>query len=437
MRRDARAIFQAGLEAADAGEAVSSRVRRRDDTLFVEGLTYPLEDTARIRVVGLGKASAAMAEALETVLGDRIEEGLVIVKDGHGLPLARIQVREAAHPIPDERGVRAAQDLMGLLAGGEPGDLVFCLLSGGGSALGPAPAAGITLEEKREITRLLLSSGATIHEMNTVRKHLSRLKGGRLARLAYPANLIALILSDVVGDDLDTIASGPTVPDRGTFRDCVEILKGRGIWNEAPEAVRVLLESGARGDLPETPKEGDRVFERVRNIIVGNNYLALEASRARAVELGYETVLPPGLEEGEAREVARAHVALAREIRKARGRGARPACILTGGETTVTLQGDGTGGRSQEFVLAAAMEMDGMDGIVVLSGGTDGTDGPTDAAGALADGKTVRRAAALGLNAASHLEANDSHPFFLRLGDLLMTGPTFTNVMDLRVVLLA
>jgi len=437
LRRDAGAIFRAGLRAADAGLAVSRHLHRQGDSLSVGGMSFSLDRIGRIRVVGMGKASAAMARAVEAVLEDHIDGGLLVVKDGHALPLARIRVREAAHPVPDARGVQATRELMEMVAGSEAGDLLFCLISGGGSALTPAPAPGVTLEEIQEVTRLLLASGATIHEMNTIRKHLSRLKGGRLARMAYPATLISLILSDVVGDDLDTIASGPTVPDGGTYQDCLEILRERGIRESAPTAVRALLEAGARGEIPETPKAGDPVFGETRNLIVGSNRMALEASRARATELGYETILPPGLEEGEAREVARAHVALAREILEARGPGAGPSCILTGGETTVTLQGGGTGGRNQEFVLAAALEMDGLEGIVVLSGGTDGTDGPTDAAGAVADGATVRRAAALGLKAGAHLDANDAYPLFRRLGDLLMTGPTFTNVMDLRVVLLA
>jgi hydroxypyruvate reductase len=437
MRRDARDIFQAGLKAADAGKAVSRHIRRQEEALFVDGVSYPLANLERIRVVGMGKASAAMARTLEAILGDRIDEGIVIVKDGHALPLARVQVREAAHPVPDERGVRAARELMQTVVRSGAGDLLFCLISGGGSALAPAPAPGVTLEEKREMTRLLLASGATIHEMNTVRKHLSGLKGGRLARMAHPATLISLILSDVVGDDLATIASGPTVPDAGTFHDCLEILQGRGIRDSTPAAVRALVEAGIRGEVPETPKAGDPIFAGVRNLIVGSNGMALEASRARAEEMGYETVLPPGLEDGEAREVARTHVALAREIQERRESGDRPACILSGGETTVTLRGDGRGGRNQEFALAAALAMEGMEGAVVLSGGTDGTDGPTDAAGALADGETVRRARSMGMEARSHLAANDSYPFFRCLDDLLMTGPTFTNVMDLRVVLLA
>jgi hydroxypyruvate reductase len=289
----------------------------------------------------------------------------------------------------------------------------------------------------QEITRLLLGSGATIHELNTVRKHISRLKGGLLARLAHPATVISLILSDVVGDDLDTIASGPTVPDGGTFRDCLRILDRRGIRALAPGGILTVLEAGARGEIPDTPKAGDPVFDSVRNLIVGNNRMALEAAAAKARELGYDTQLPAGYEEGEAREVALAHVALARDVQERSGSASRATCIITGGETTVTVRGKGTGGRNQELALAAALEMDRTSGIVVLSAGTDGTDGPTEAAGAVADGESVDRGRRAGMDAGEYLAANDSYNFFRPLGDLLLTGPTFTNVMDLRIVLVA
>ena len=437
LRRHAEAIFRAGLEGVDAAAAVARWVRMHGTTLRVGGDNLALDAFERTRVVGMGKASAAMAGPLEEILGDRIDDGVIIVKDGHGLPLLRIRVREAGHPVPDERGVRAAEEMIRLVQGGRPRDLLFCLVSGGGSALSPAPARGITLEEMQEITRLLLGSGATIHELNTVRKHISRLKGGLLARLAHPATVISLILSDVVGDDLDTIASGPTVPDGGTFRDCLRILDRRGIRALAPGGILTVLEAGARGEIPDTPKAGDPVFDSVRNLIVGNNRMALEAAAAKARELGYDTQLPAGYEEGEAREVALAHVALARDVQERSGSASRATCIITGGETTVTVRGKGTGGRNQELALAAALEMDRTSGIVVLSAGTDGTDGPTEAAGAVADGESVDRGRRAGMDAGEYLAANDSYNFFRPLGDLLLTGPTFTNVMDLRIVLVA
>ncbi|MGW8266209.1 MAG: glycerate kinase type-2 family protein [Longimicrobiales bacterium] len=437
LRRHAEDIFQAGLKAADAGEAVAHQLSVEGGRLLVGGEPYSLGGRGRIRVVGMGKASAAMAGPLEEALGDRLDSGLLLVKYGHGLPLRRIRVLEAGHPIPDERGEKGTIALLRLLDGGEPDDLVFCLISGGGSALSPAPAPGITLEEKGAVTRLLLGSGATIHQVNTIRKHLSRIKGGRLAQRAHPARIVSLILSDVVGDDLATIASGPTVPDVGTFRDCLRILEEREIRNRAPLSVLAYLESGARGEVPETPKPGDPTLATVRNLIVGSNRMALEAAGKRAKDLGYETLLLSGLEEGEAKEVALAHVALARRILEGREGVSRPACILTGGETTVTIQGPGKGGRNQEFALAAAVELAGTDEVVVLSAGTDGTDGPTDAAGAVADNTSVARGRAAGMDARAFLDRNDSYHFFRPLGDLLKTGPTFTNVMDLRIVLVS
>ena len=437
LRKDAEAIFQAGLKAVDAGDAVARQLSVEGRSLVVGGTPYSLDSLGKIRVVGMGKASAAMARPLEEALGDRIHSGLLIVKYGHTLPLNRIRVVEAGHPVPDERGETAVRELLQLLEGGGSGDLVVCLISGGGSALSPAPARGTTLKEKQEITSLLLSSGATIHEMNTVRKHLSRIKGGRLARRAHPASVVSLILSDVVGDDLDTIASGPTVPDAGTFRDCLEILGRRNLRSRTPRAILSLLESGARGEIPETPKPGDPILAKVRNIVVGNNRMALEAAGEKARELGYRTLFPPSLEEGEAREVARAHVALAGEVRRGVVKGTPPTCILTGGETTVTLRGGGKGGRNQEFALAAALEIAGQEGVVVLSGGTDGTDGPTDAAGAVVDGNSAARGQSAGMDPRFYLEENDAYHFFQPLGDLLKTGPTFTNVMDLRIVLVS
>jgi glycerate 2-kinase len=437
LRRHAETIFRAGLEGVDAGAAVARWVQLRGANLLAGGESFALDAFERIRVVGMGKASAAMAGPLEKILGDRIDDGVIVVKDGHARPLLRIRVREAGHPVPDRRGVLAAEEMIRLVEGGGPRDLIFCLVSGGGSALSPAPVRGITLEEMQEITRLLLGSGATIHELNTVRKHISRLKGGLLARLAHPATVISLILSDVVGDNLDTIASGPTVPDGGTFPDCLSILDRRGIRSLAPPGILTVLEAGARGETPETPKAGDPVFDSVRNLIVGNNRMAVEAAAAKARELGYETRLPPGYEEGEARDVARAHVALARKVQERSRSGSRATCIITGGETTVTVRGTGTGGRNQELALAAALEMEGNSGIVVLSAGTDGTDGPTEAAGAVADGRSVERGRKAGMDAGEYLRQNDSYHFFRPLGDLLVTGPTFTNVMDLRIVLVA
>jgi hydroxypyruvate reductase len=310
-------------------------------------------------------------------------------------------------------------------------DLVLCLISGGASALAPLPAAPITLEEKQATTKLLLACGATIHEINAIRKHISKLKGGQLARLAAPAAVEALLLSDVIGDNLDVIGSGPAAPDASTFEQAGAILDKFGIRKKVPAAVRERIEQGARGEIEETPKPGDPLFARVKNTVIGSNRLALEASAKRAKELGFRTLVLSSQVEGETREVAGMHAAIAKEIVQFGRPVKAPACIITGGETTVTLKGEGKGGRNQEFVLAAALGIAGLPGTVVLSAGTDGTDGPTDAAGAIADGDTVAR----GPMAVRHLAANDSYPYFDALGDLIRTGPTNTNVMDVRLVL--
>ncbi|HSW29783.1 MAG TPA: glycerate kinase [Longimicrobiales bacterium] len=433
--RHAREIFQAGVEAVEPRSAVLRHVTLLGDELRVAGRAYDLAAIDRVYVVGMGKAAAVMALALEDLLWDRIRGGMVSVKHGHRVPLKRIQVREASHPIPDAAGVGAATEMASLLAATGPRDLVFCVISGGGSALLPAPAEGLTLEDKQETTRQLLACGATIQEINAIRKHLSRLKGGRLARLAEPSTLASLVLSDVVGDPLDAIASGPTVPDPTTFQDCLTILARYGLERGIPERVRRVLDRGIRGELSETPKPGDTAFERTQNLIVGSNALALDAARGKAQALGYNTLILSGVVEGETRDVARNHAAIARGILATGNPVPRPACVLSGGETTVTIRGPGRGGRNQEFALAAALEVDGVEGVLLFSGATDGTDGPTDAAGAWADGSTVTRGSKAGLDAAAMLRANDSHTFFRGVGDLLVTGPTRTNVMDLRIVL--
>lgn len=435
LREHARTIFQAGVKAVDPGAAVRRRVRTEGNSLVAGGRTYDLTSVGKIRVVGMGKASAAMARALEERLGDRIHGGAVVVKYGHGACLKRIRVLEAGHPVPDAAGERGSQEIIRHLTESVPGDLILCLISGGGSALSPAPAPGITLEDKQTVTRLLLASGATIHEINTVRKHLSRLKGGQLARLAHPATVLALLLSDVVGDDLDIIASGPCVADPSTFREALEVLKERALLEGVPARILAHLRAGARGEIPETPKAGDPALKGVQNLIVGNNAMALEAAEREARALGYRVETPDGLREGEARELAEAHIRLARRFRRSSS-DEPPLCILSGGEATVTLKGNGMGGRNQEFALAGAMAMEGMEGAVLLCGGTDGTDGPTDAAGGVVDDTTLARGRGLGMEASAYLDRNDSYHFLEPLGDLLVTGPTLTNVMDLRVLLL-
>ena len=420
LRKEALGIFRAALKAADPAGAVARAL---------EAGSY--DRYRRIFVIGAGKASATMARAAERVLGRRIEAGLINTKYGHLARLRRIELNECGHPVPDERGVEGARRIAAMAESAGPDDLVICLVSGGASALLPLPAEPVTLAEKQETTKLLLASGANIHEINAVRKHISSIKGGQLARLAAPAAVESLLLSDVIGDDLDVIGSGPTAPDASTFHRALEILDKYGIRGKAPAAVRERLERGAAGEIAETPKPGDALFRGTRNRVIGSNRLAVDAAAARARELGYRTLVLSTFIEGETRDVARMHAAIAREIAHS-GRPVKPpACIITGGETTVTLRGGGKGGRNQEFVLAAAIDIAGMDNVVVLSAGTDGTDGPTDAAGAIADGRTLERNPC----APRFLAANDAYHYFQPLGDLVMTGPTGTNVMDVRILL--
>ena len=436
MRGQAFEIFKAALRAVDPVEAILKHVKREGEGLLIGETRLELSKFDRILVVGAGKADAPMAQAVESLLGERVSDGIIVVKDGHGLPLQRVRVHEARHPVPDERGLRAAEEILSLVSGAGERDLVICLISGGGSALLVAPAEGVTLKDKQQVTQLLLACGASIHEINTVRKHLSRVKGGGLAHTTHPATLVSLILSDVVGDDLDTIASGPTVPDSTTFRQAEQILGRYGIWDQAPRSVRMYLEKGVKGEIPETPKLGDPSFQRGVWELVGTNLQALKAARKEAERMGYRTMILSGMIEGETREVAKAHAAIAKEVLSSENPIAPPACVLSGGETTVTLKGDGKGGRNTEFALASAMALEGVENVVVLSGGTDGTDGPTDAAGAMADGETVSQAREKGLDPVDYLRRNDAYTFFETLGGLVITGPTRTNVMDVCAMLM-
>jgi len=436
MHQDAKAIFQAGLKAVDPWDAIFRHCHCDDGRhLQVGEKIYDLAAVERLLVVGAGKATAAMAQAMENLLGDRISDGLISVKYHHTAPLKRIETVEAGHPVPDASGVAAARRIFDLVQSAGEKDLVIVLLSGGGSALLPLPWDGITLEEKQEASHLLISSGATIHEINAVRKHISAIKGGRLSQAAAPSATVALILSDVVGDNLDVIASGPTVPDASTFDQCRQIIERYDLAARLPKSVFAHIQKGVAGETPETPKPALQSWSYVQNLIIGSNLEAIMAARQHAVTLGYNTLILSSRLEGETRVVAQVHGAIAREILAVGHPLPAPACLLSGGETTVTLKGNGLGGRNQEFALAAGLDIEGSENVVVLSGGTDGTDGPTDAAGALADATTAQRARAAGLDIDRYLDNNDAYPLFKKLGDLLVTGPTRTNVMDLRVVL--
>jgi hydroxypyruvate reductase len=435
LRKAARRIFDAAVRAVEPGEAIHRHLTRVGTALHTGQEVFDLAKIGKIVVVGCGKAAAPMAHAVGQILGDRVTRGIVVTKYGHLQPTDRIRIHEAGHPVPDEAGMAGAQAILDHVQGLAPEDLVLVLISGGGSALTPAPAKGISLPEKQALTKALLACGADIREINTLRKHVSRFKGGQLARTAQPAQVRTLILSDIVGDPLDAIASGPTVPDPTTFADALAILDKYHIRGQVPTAIRSHLEAGAEGKVPETPKPGESLFTRVRTLIVGSNFQALEAARDEAQALGFTPIILSSFIEGETREIARMHAALAREVRSSGNPVRPPACLISGGETTVTLRGSGKGGRNQEFVLAAALDIAGWPGTVILSAGTDGTDGPTDAAGAIADGETWARAISLGLNPRAAFDTNDAYPFFGTLGDLIITGPTKTNVMDVRLVL--
>ncbi len=437
LRRAAAAIFRAALEAADPVEAVLCHLRLRGDTLVAGTRRYPLRSFDRIQVVGAGKAGATMAAALERLLGKRIAGGLVNVKYGHSARLRRVELNECGHPVPDEAGARGAARIAAIAAQAGERDLVLVVVSGGASALLPLPAPPITLAEKQAATGLLLACGASIHEINCIRKHISAVKGGQLARIACPATVVALMLSDVIGDDLDVIGSGPTAPDASTFLQARAVLDKYDLAGRVPAAVLQRIEAGVRGEIAETPEAGEAVFERVQNLIVGSNRLAVDAAARKARELGFRPLVLSTRIEGETRDIARMHAAIAREIAASGQPLKPPACVISGGETTVTLRGAGLGGRNQEFALAAAIDIAGCGNIAVLSGGTDGTDGPTDAAGAVADSRTLARAVEKGLDARRFLAENDSYHFFEPLGDLLKTGPTGTNVMDVRLLLVA
>ena len=434
QRELATRVMRAALEAVDPAVAVRRALRLEGERLLAGDRSYDLGRYRRVLVVGAGKAGAPMAAAVEEVLGERVATGLVIVKEGHTGPTRTVALREAGHPIPDGRGVRGTAELVELVERSGPDDLVIVLISGGGSALLLLPEEGISLDDMQRTTDLLLRAGATINELNAVRKHLERAKGGGLARLAQPSDVLTLVLSDVVGNPLDVIASGPTVPDSSTFADACAIIDRFGLWDRLPTPVAERLRAGRDGRLPDTPKPGDPLFERTQTLVVASNELAGVAAVRQAVAEGLRALLLSTYVEGEAREVAKVFAAFARELVAHDRPLARPCCLVAGGETTVQVRGSGLGGRNQELALAAAEKLAGLDGVLLAALATDGNDGPNDAAGAVADGTTIARARALRLDPRRFLDDNDSYHFFEQLGDLLKTGPTNTNVNDLLFV---
>ncbi len=434
-------IFNAALRAVDPYRAVTSVLRSAGGGLDIGGTTYDRATFDRIIVIGAGKATARMAEAVEETIGKGIDGGVIIVKYGHSGNLGIIEQLEAGHPIPDEAGVRGTMRILEFVRGADEKTLVLCLLSGGGSALLVAPLPGVTLEDKQLTTDLLLKAGADIYELNTVRKHLSAIKGGRLAQAAYPASVVTLILSDVIGDRLDVIASGPTAPDSSTYADAAFVISRYGLSSAVPPRVTALIERGLAGREKETVKNGDACFARTRNVIVGGIAQALEAARDKAVSLGYTAEIHTAELQGEARAAARTLASTALRVRDSMKHGEK-RCLLSGGETTVTVRGKGKGGRNQELALAFALEVSGLPGIDLLSAGTDGTDGPTDAAGAVVDAFTAQKARECGIPPEAYLEDNDSYTFFVKtdsacgLKHHVFTGPTGTNVMDLQIILI-
>ncbi|MGC9359927.1 MAG: glycerate kinase type-2 family protein [Anaerolineae bacterium] len=428
-------IMQTALDAVDPAEAVRRCLRLVGDQLVVGSKSFALSRLGRLVVVGAGKAGAPMVRAVEEIVGDRIDDGLVIVKAGHALPTERVALVEAGHPIPDRRGLDGARCIEGLISGLDVDDLVLCLISGGGSALATYPMEGITLADLQSTTDALLHVGATINEVNAVRKHLERLKGGGLARLAFPAQVASLILSDVVGDPLDVIASGPTVPDTTTYADAWAVLERYELEETVPASVRRTLQAGMAGNLAETLKPGDPASGKVHHVVVGSNALAADAAARAAEQQGFHVLVLTTFLQGEAREVARVLASFAKELAQRGGPLKRPACLILGGETTVTVRGSGKGGRNQEMALAAAVAVAGVPNVLIACLATDGTDGPTDAAGAIVDGDTAAQAHRAGLDPLAYLAANDAYRFLDALDLLLRTGPTRTNVNDLAFVL--
>ena len=436
LHRDVLDAMDAALEAANPRTVIRKHVKLVGSKLIIGNLTYSLKRYRRILVIGAGKASGRMGEETEKLLGPKIAQGFVIVPD-YMKPWPksrRITYVGASHPIPTEKTVQRTAQLIRLAESAGREDLVIMLLSGGASSLMELPLSGLRLQDLRKTTDLLLKSGAKIQEINTVRKHLSRVKGGRLAEILRDTHLLTLIISDVIGDEIDAIGSGPTAPDSTTYKDARRVLEKYNIWSKVPSALRKTLERGVKGSLHETPKKGDRVFRNVRNVIVGTNRQSCDEAVRRLKRSGYAASILSTHFVGEAKEAGSILGSVVTDIRNSGLPIAPPAAIVCGGETTVTIMGNGKGGRNQELALAASLAIDGTKNVVVGTLATDGVDGPTDAAGAIVDGKTVLRGHKLGMSADNYLRKNDSYNFLKRTGDLVKTGSTGTNVNDVMIL---
>jgi glycerate 2-kinase len=434
-REIAEKVFIAGVKSVLPEKLITGIMRIDGSVLTIGENKMLLDNIKNIYVIGAGKASAAMGHYVESILGTRITGGHIVVKYGHACKLKRIIVTEAGHPVPDANGLIATEEIIKISSQASENDLVICLISGGGSALLADLPEGLLPEELYIVNNLLIRCGASINEINCVRKHLSGVKGGQLARIVRPAQLITLILSDVTGNPLEVIASGPTVPDPSTFSDALKVIEDYALTTDITTGVINYLKDGSHGIHPETPKPGDPLFSGTVNILAGTNQIALRAAKKQAVSMGFKTYIIDSELKGDVENVCESVISTAisfknnKEIQK-------PVCLLFGGETTVRVNGNGRGGRNQHLALSAAIRLKNMPGITLLSAGTDGTDGPTDAAGAVADIETVRRAMSLNEDPEIYLSEFNSYNFFKRIGGHIMTGPTFTNVMDIVVVLM-
>ncbi len=437
LRNDATKIFMSAINAVKPGHLIQNKVFLENDILKIGPHPFNLCEYERIYIIGAGKASAMMARALEEVLGAKIDYGVISVKYGHSVECHKIKIIEAGHPVLDQNGLAATDQILKLAQGATESDLIICLISGGGSALLESLPTNISLHDLQKVFELLLGCGSNIEEMNTVRKHLSLVKGGQLTRTIYPATCISIILSDVIGDSLNAIASGPTAPDPTTFKKAWDIIEKYNLINQLPDSVRSHLDQGVKGKIEDTLKPEDPIFGKVNNFIIGNNLLALKTAQEEAKRLGYNTLILTSRVQGEAREVAQVVASIAQEIEIYDLPIKKPACFLMGGETTVTLRGKGKGGRNQELALAALIAMEKVKkDYVIVSCGTDGTDGPTDAAGGMVDYEVMKNAVNLQLNPQTHLDENNAYPFLQKTGGLIKTGPTGTNVMDIILAII-
>jgi glycerate 2-kinase len=433
-RQKAIDIFLAGVESVKPDNLIKRVVSLNQNILNIEELSFDLSVLKNIFVVGAGKASAAMAQTMESILGTRITAGHIVTKYDHSAPLKSIGITEAGHPVPDENGIRGTADILSIVKKAGKDDLVICLISGGGSALLADVPEGCSLDDLKTLSSILLKTGANINEMNCIRKHLSGVKGGQLSKVAFPARMVSLILSDVIGDPLDVIASGPTAPDPTTFADALSIIRKYKIENDIPGKIIQILQEGVENKHPETLKEQDEILHLTSNLVIGNNTLALKTAEKKAVSLGYDVQIITNKLDGDINDVAEYIVEIAKRLKEEKKN--EKNCLLFAGEPTVKVKGSGLGGRNQHLALLTARLLKDIPGITFLSGGTDGTDGPTDATGAVVDSFTCRNALNLHLDMEQHISNCDAYHFFRQEGGLIITGPTQTNVMDLMIVLI-